>query len=160
MGNVLITGLPERPIKGKNYKYTDIHLDMNVSYKNSPYALSEARIKDIEIDYDVAAIKNALINLLTTSPLNKILEPNFGMDLRRYIFMPATEEVGNQIRNDIYTAIDKYEPRISLKSVNITLYEDQNEIEIDILFDIPSLNINDVSLLGNLNSNGYVVINT
>jgi phage baseplate assembly protein W len=160
MGNVLINGLPTRPVENKNYKFTDIHLDLEYKSVDNPYAFSKNKLNDIKIDYDVAAIRNALVNLLTTAPLQKLLEPDFGLDLRRYLFLPATEEVANQIRNDIYTVINRYETRILLTSVNITIYEDKNEIEIDILFDVPSLNIKDVSLLGTLNSNGYVVNNS
>jgi phage baseplate assembly protein W len=155
MGKILLNNLPTSLLPAQNYLFADLHLDLNENYNNSNYLFQNSEVKDLKVDYDIDAIKNSLRNIFTTIPGEKILNPEFGMDLRKYLFEPATIEVAERIRSEIYIQIGKFEPRVKLNNVQITVYEDAGEFDIVIYFSIPSININNVSFFGTLNNNGY-----
>jgi phage baseplate assembly protein W len=159
MGKIVLDRLPKRENAEKTYTYADLHMDLVDNYNINDYLFQKSEITDFKLDYDIEAIKNSLYNIFTTTPGEKILNPEFGMDIRRYIFEPATIDTAKEIRRKIFQQIRSYEPRITLKSVDITVLEDVNEFDIIIYFDIPALNINNIPLFGNLNSGGYVFRN-
>jgi len=156
MGKITFSNLPKSINQGTPYYYADLHMDLEDSYtiKNNFNQIPE--INDFKLDYDINAIANSLRNLFTTTPGEKILNPEYGLDLRRFLFEPATVEIANLIRREIYAQVSTFEPRVKLTSVNITILEDVNEYDITIYMDIPALNINNVSFFGTLNSDGYI----
>jgi phage baseplate assembly protein W len=156
MGKIVFNNLPKSINEGRSYYYADLHLDLEEKYTIKNDFNQKPEINDLKLDYDVNAIANSLRNLFTTTPGDKILNPEYGLDLRKYLFEPATVEIANSIRGEIYTQVSIYEPRVKLTSVNITILEDVNEYDITIYMDIPALNINNVSFFGTLNSNGYI----
>jgi phage baseplate assembly protein W len=159
MAKITINGLPERGNLDKTYLYADLHLDLEKKYNVGNELFLKPEINDFRLDYDINAVKNSLNNLFTTTPGDKILNPEYGLDLRRYIFSPATVENAKGIRDQIYIQIRRFEPRVELVSVNITILEDINEYDITVYFDIPTLNIRNVSIFGTLNNNGYIYKN-
>lgn len=156
MGKILFNNLPKSINSGNTYYFKDLHLDLAENYSIKNNFNQKPEINDFKFDYDIDAISNSLRNLFTTTPGDKILNPEYGLDLRKYIFEPATIEMANSIRGEIFTQVARYEPRVTLKSVNITILEDVNEYDITIYMDIPYLNINNVSFFGTLNNNGYI----
>jgi phage baseplate assembly protein W len=155
MGKISINNLPASLLPVQNYLYADLHLDFQENFNNSNFLFQHSEEKDLKIDYDVDAIKNSLNNLFTTTPGEKILNPEFGMELRKYLFEPATIEVAERIRSDIYIQVGKFEPRVKINNVQITVFEDVGEFDIVVYFSIPSINIHNVSFFGTLNNNGY-----
>jgi phage baseplate assembly protein W len=117
------------------------------------YQLPE--ISDLKLDNDLQAIYNSLYNLFTTTPGEKILNPDYGMDFRQYLFSQATIEVAENIRDEIYRQVRTYEPRVKLTDVGITIMEDVNEFDISIYYNVPSLNITNISIFGTLANNGF-----
>jgi len=156
MAKITINGLPQRGNIGKTYLYADLHLDFEKKYSVSNELFLEPQINDVRLDYDIDAVKNSLYNLFTTSPGDKILSPEYGLNLRRFLFDNASVQAAKDIRDEIYTQIGTYETRVKLKSVNITVLTDVNEYDISIVFDVPTLNIVDVSFFSTLNNNGYI----
>lgn len=155
MGKILISDLPTSPLGSQNYLYADLHLELQSRYNINDILYQKPDINDFKLDYDINAVRNSLKNLFTTTPGEKVLNPEFGMDLRKYLFEPATIEVAELLRKEIYIQIGTFEPRVSLKDVKITVFEDVNEFDISINYSIPSLNINNASMFGTLNNNGY-----
>jgi phage baseplate assembly protein W len=159
MAKIIINGLPQRGNVNKPYLYADLHLDLKKNYIISDELFVKPQINDIRIDYDINAVKNSLHNLFTTTPGDKILSPEYGMDLRKYLFEPATVQISKEIRDEIYIQVGTFEPRVKITSVNINVLNDANEYNITIYFDIPTLNIRNVSVFGTLNNNGYIYRN-
>jgi hypothetical protein len=155
MGKILISDLPQSTLGSKNYLYSDLHLELQSKYDINSILHQNSDINDFKLDYDINAVQNALRNLFTTMPGEKVLNPEFGLDLRQYLFEPATIEVAELIRKEIYTQIGTFEPRVRLNNVKITVFEDVNEFDISLNYSIPSLNINNASMFGTLNNNGY-----
>ena len=157
MGKIVLDNLPLMKDRKGPYLYTDLHLDLGSSNNNNNFLFQNPEITDLQLDYDVKAITNSLYNLFTTMPGEKILTPDYGMDLKRYLFAPATVEVAENIRDEIYRQVRVYEPRVKLTDVNIVIMEDVNEFDISIYYNVPSLNITNISIFGTLSNNGFII---
>ena len=157
MPKLSLAGVPRVQDNTIDYLYADLHLDLIQSYNINDQLFNKGEINDLKVDYDFDAIRNGLINLFITAPGQKILEPQFGLDFRRYVFENLTREMAMDLRGNIYAKVRRYEPRVTLTDVNIVIYEDDNEMDINIYFDVPTLNINNASIFGALNKNGFYI---
>jgi phage baseplate assembly protein W len=155
MAKIVIQGLPEATNANLPYTYADLHLDLREKYLINNPLNQRPEINDIMVDYDVDALKNSLLNLFSTSPGDKILSPEFGLDLRQYIFEPITRERAFDLQRTIYSGITRFEPRIVVKQVVVVPDFDNMEYNISIYYAVPTLNITNARLAGSLNKNGY-----
>lgn len=155
MAKIVIQGLPEATNANLPYTYADLHLDLREKYLINNPLNQRPEINDIMVDYDVDALKNSLLNLFSTSPGDKILSPEFGLDLRQYIFEPITRERAFDMQRTIYSGITRFEPRVVVKQVVVVPDFDNMEYNISIYYAVPTLNITNARLAGSLNKNGY-----
>jgi phage baseplate assembly protein W len=140
----------------ESYTYTDLHLDLkenNILTGKGLYR--EPTSVDIEHDYDEAAIKNSLKNLFTTMPGQKLLNPDYGLNLAQFLFAPASTTMARMIGSRIVEGIEKYENRVSVVNVNVTVNEDLAEYKIDMTLRIPTLSNPSVVFTGILSQSGF-----
>lgn len=124
----------------KDYIYKDLKLDF--AKQNTFDTALNRRVdgNDIKVDYDESAIKNSLRNLFNTMPGQRFLFPLYGLDLNQYIFEAVTEQNGQLIGEKIAVSIERYEPRVALKRLDVIAKPDNNEYEISIIVEIPAFN--------------------
>ena len=158
MAKINLNTLPKKQT-AVPYQYKDIHLDLIPEFTVTGELYKTPEQKDFKADYDVTAIKNSIRNLLTTSPGEKILNPAYGCDLRGLLFEQVTKNIGEQIGNIIYKQITTFEPRIRIDRLDITVSPEEQQYDIELSFSVPTLNLVGISILGILNSNGYVFNN-
>ena len=137
--------------------YTDIKLDLKTDTYRDPRLESKLTIKDISASYNLDAIKNSLFNLFTTMPGQKILNPIYGLNLMQFIFTGITEVNARTIGELILNGIKKFEPRIEIKKIYVVPDYENHLYEIGLLLDVPTLNINGISLKGTLSESGYIL---
>ena len=77
-------------------------------------------------------IKSNLINLLLTDKGERIMNPEFGTDLRRSLFDNITESNNEILRLKIIEAINIFIPEIQLESVDVIPDFDYNTLNITI----------------------------
>ena len=152
--SVSVSKADDNAIK-QNYLYKDLFLDIKNSYSYNAQLNRKEELKDIAGVYDIEAIKNSITNALLTSPGEKILNPELGIDLRRFIFEPVDIFTTQEIRADIEENLPNFEPRIELEKVDVEALEDQQQYNIQLQINVPSLNVYGLSLRSVLNSNGY-----
>jgi hypothetical protein len=140
------------------YLYKDLFLDLVPEVYYNKQLKRDVILKDIQGSYDLQAIKNSIINIFLTSPGQKILNPEFGLDLRRYLFDPVNSSTAYKIKYDIDTLLPSQEPRIRLENVNVDAITDAQEYYIEMQINIPSLDAYGITLKSLLNSNGYYVL--
>jgi phage baseplate assembly protein W len=140
------------------YLYKDVMFDLTPSFTNNVELYKDEEQKDLKAIYNAGAVINSIKNILTTSPGEKILNPLFGVDLRDYLFEPVTETRAFFIGTDLYNGLTTQEPRITIERVDIVAVPDESQYEISLSITIPSLNINNVTLRGVLNNDGYTFI--
>jgi phage baseplate assembly protein W len=77
-------------------------------------------------------IKSNLINLLLTNKGERVLNPEFGSDLKRILFEQITPSTEDNIRNTINTAINIYVPEVTADEIIINNNPDSNTINITV----------------------------
>ena len=109
----------EKPITSRTYRGTS-----TVNKNNSGFAL-----------YDLALIKQDLINHFHIRQGEKLENPEFGTIIWDVIFEPLTENLKTAIAKNVTTIIN-YDPRVQVNSITVDSYETGIQIECE-LFYIP-----------------------
>ncbi len=97
------------------------------------------KLVDIKISYDVEAIFNSLHALFNTSPGQRLLLPEYGLDLRRLLFRPITDHTARSIGNALRDGIEKWEPRVIIEGVSIQPDPDEHTYFVSLELYIPLL---------------------
>ena len=75
------------------------------------------------------ALKSDLIHLLLTTPGDRLYLPEFGCNLRQYIFEPNDGTTHSNIKAEIQTAIDKFIPNLIITQLQVERPE-QGEFDV------------------------------
>ena len=120
--------------------YRDLALDFSMETLGASKKLFASNVqKDLNTNTDFKAIDNSISNIFNTAPGQKILNPAFGADLKRYLFQPVSEPTAKILGEVIVKALSLYEPRVKVKNVDIKAFPDENIYRINIFCDIKSL---------------------
>jgi uncharacterized protein len=65
------------------------------------------------------AVEQSLWTLLLTEPGERVERPKYGAGLRRFLFEPNTVATRTSIRRTVLRAIERFEPRAQLESVEV-----------------------------------------
>lgn len=139
----------------QGFLYKDILLDLENGFSYNNQLNTKSKLNDLTAIFDLDAVKNSIRTCFLTSPGDKILSPEYGLDLRRYLFEPITQDIAFFIRTDIVTNLPRFEPRIVLTDIEVIPEIDKDQYFISLQINVPSLNIYDASINGTLNNNGY-----
>lgn len=140
------------------YLYKDIGLDLKPEYTTNAQLFKTNEKRDLSSMYDVASVINSLKNILTTSPGEKLLNPEFGLDLRDFLFEGVSETSAFFLGKHIYDGLTTQEPRLSVDYIKVVALVDDNTYNIDIDISVPTLNAYNLSLKGVLNIDGYTFV--
>ncbi len=89
------------------------------------------------------AFKNNLINWFLTNRGERPLNPNYGGNLREYIFTQITDDNLDFLQEDIQAQINTYFPGINIDSLEVTSQPDINTINVNLKYNVQNTNIND-----------------
>jgi phage baseplate assembly protein W len=128
------------------HSFVDLHLDFSNPVE-----------RDIKADYDESAIANSIVNLFNTSPGQNLLNPEYGLNLLQYVFLPATDTTARMIGQNIMNNLSTFEPRVSVKNININVDPDQQIFTITLSILIPSLNAQ-LNIPGTLTKTGFTLL--
>ena len=141
MATVNLNSLFKKPVNPNSaikYVYQDFNvMSMETLYTNN---IGAKKVKtDLNVSYDMQAIKNSIANLLSTKKSEKILNPEFGLRLEDYLFEPITETTATAIYNEILNAITIFEPRVQVVDLQVIPVPDQYQYIINIALRVPTL---------------------
>jgi phage baseplate assembly protein W len=119
---------------------------------NSPSIITARKVDYVDIDLaflarpsgdvykktDAAAVKQAVKNLLLTSPGEKPFKPRFGAGLGGLLFELIDDDAEEEIDEAIRTAITNYEPRARVINTDINVAPDNNLVAVSVKFQIVS----------------------
>lgn len=154
MATINFNSFKSQPNVKKGYKYADLHLDLVQQAIPSNFPTSGIIGKDIALDYDLSAIYNSLTNLFNTLPGQRVLLPNYGLNLLQYVFLPISKEYGRLIGDEIINAIEKWEPRVFVERVDVVARPDDNEYDISIALYLPAFK-EYTKFAGTINNKGF-----
>ena len=104
--------------------------DINITFKKHPVT------DDLVVSRDASAIKQAIVNLLLTNKGERLMNPDYGSDIRSYLFEPLDYGTASQIKRNIISTIDRWEPRISVLNLNATPNFDDNGFDVEMTYEI------------------------
>lgn len=157
MAKIVLDNLKKQD--GPKYKdyftYGDIALDMKFDQLQNEPGFSRLMMKDVRGSYDLDAIKNSIKNLFTSFPGDKILNPEFGLNLNQFLFRACSKETAMLIGNLINREIKKQESRVIIDKISVEAQVDQQQYNITLLLSVPFINNNETfELKSILNSTG------
>lgn len=119
MGSINFKGLQKTQLDQTDFTYVDIHLDIAENNVLNQFGTINPKGKDIKVDFDENAIKNSLKNILATIPGERFLIPEFGTNLKQYLFSPVTQSTAKSIGETILRSIETWEPRVTVEHVKV-----------------------------------------
>ena len=81
-----------------------------------------------------ALIRQAIEAILDTDPGERMMRPEFGCGLRRYLMEPNTTTTRAAMQRDIDDALSRWEPRIEVTNVAVTPGEEPSLVWIEISY--------------------------
>lgn len=79
-------------------------------------------------------IKSNLINLLLTNKGERVMNPQFGADLKTVLFEGITEDTSELIKNLIITNVSIFVPEVTVTNVSTVRNQDTNTISVTIQY--------------------------
>jgi phage baseplate assembly protein W len=64
-------------------------------------------------------IREAIMIILGTAPGERVMRPEFGCGIHRYVFAPNNTRTASLVRFDVEEALNRWEPRIELETVTV-----------------------------------------
>lgn len=123
------------------YLYKDLALDLQQTAIIAPGFNIPTPGTDIKASFDLAAIKNSLLNLFNTIPGQRFLFPEYGLNLYQFLFTPVTEFNGQILGEKIFSVVEEYESRVRPKQVRVKIDPDNNTYDVTAIIEIPLLKL-------------------
>lgn len=157
-----VVAAPTQQTQQVSYLYKDLLLDLLLSYTRSPQLLKTQEVKDATPIYDFKAVSQSLKNLFSTLPGQKILNPLYGLDLRKYLFENVSTSVGYIIGLELYDSVPLFEPRVAITNLNVIADPENNQYIIDLTYVVPTLQVGvdtkTQQINVTLNQNGFTIV--
>ncbi len=100
--------MPLKDIKGKDLKRSRSFSDLSISMTRNPFTDDASVVKDDN------SIKQAIKNLVLTTPGEKPFQPLVGSKVYDLLFEPLDAFTADTIQDEIINTITQYEPRVEL----------------------------------------------
>ena len=104
--------------------------DININFKKHPVT------GDLVVSKDASAIKQAIVNLLLTNKGERPFNPDYGSNIRSYLFEPLDYGTAAQIEQSIRSTLAKFEPRIEVIDIQTYPNYDSNSFSVDMTYEI------------------------
>jgi phage baseplate assembly protein W len=88
-------------------------------------------------------IKSNLINYMLTNTGERVFNPNFGLDLRNYVFENVVDLTTEEIEFKIQQGIANFFPEVSIEELSMVSSPDTQQINITVTYSIPQFGVED-----------------
>jgi phage baseplate assembly protein W len=146
MASITFNGFKKNEITTNRYLYSDLQLD-----------IANPVVRDLKSSYDEAAIKTSLVTLFNTLPGQNLLNPEYGLNLMQFLFLPTSNTVGRTIGERILKNINVYEPRVKVQNIDVQVNPDEQIYIITLSMLIPALN-QQIRVDGTLDKTGFTLL--
>ena len=124
-----------KAISGSNFKKSKSFKDFSVNFAKNPFT------DDLSVVNNDNSIKQAVKNLILTSPGEKPFQPLVGSSVNNLLFEPLDAFTIDTIEEEIRRTINQYEPRVRLTNVDVTPIFEGNKLNVSIEYQIVGLPI-------------------
>jgi len=120
-------------------KGISVALPLEISTLDGPYQLNKTMGQVIRQNFK---------NLIMTSPGERIMIPEFGAGLRRFLFEGIQGSTYESIVTSINEQVQEYMPFINISEISLLNQNDipdirPNEVRITIKYSVPGINLDD-----------------
>ena len=109
--------------------------DLSMSFKFNPLS------GDLIALNNENAIARAVRNIVSTTPGEKLFDPDFGSSVGEILFENVDDITAISIRDEIRSSLSNYEPRVELIDVNVEPNFDENQFDVTISYRIVGIDI-------------------
>lgn len=106
--------------------YSDVNPEVNVT-------------DTAELVYDEQAINASILTILDTRRGTRVFRRNFGSSMLDLLFLPLTDSTKFRIQRELITAIETWEPRITIDLAEVIPDYVKQQWYIEITYKIPAL---------------------
>ena len=90
-------------------------------------------------------IKQNLKMLILTNPGERVMDPEFGVGMKRFLFETYSENVYSEIDSKIREQVSIYIPSVKIQDVKFySLEEDSGIVKFRLVYSIPAIALNDL----------------
>ena len=107
-----------------NRQYSDLDLNFNIHPVR----------KDISKSIGPMAVVNSIKNLILTNYYERPFQPDIGSNVRRLLFENLDNITATTLKNEIERTIANYEPRATVKAINVKADFDNNGFKVYLEF--------------------------
>ena len=126
-----------KKISGKDQKRSRSFTDLSLGL------VRNANTKDIAVVKNDNAIKQAVKNLIMTTPGEKPFQPLVGSNITRLLFEPLDDFTSDAIEQEIINTINRFEPRVRMQDVAVRADFSRNAFNVTIEYQIVGIPINE-----------------
>lgn len=94
-----------------------------------PYPITKHARGLLRIQSGTDQVKSDLLALILTNQGERVMLPNFGVSLRRFLFEPNDEVLRQQVRNAIESQLRRWEPRVVIDGIEVISVPDKKELD-------------------------------
>ena len=84
----------------------------------------------------IEAVKNNIRLLLRTERGERLMQPNLGVALKRFLFQQIDSNTVIAIQNEIIDSINLWLPFVEIKDIKVSTDDNRNVININVIFNI------------------------
>lgn len=109
-------------------------------YKDIEFSLNKNEYDDAKLIVDVQSVKQSVKNILMTNKGELHYFPQFGCNIRKYLFEKVNPLSVLAIKDEVDFAIRNFEPRV--KIIKTDVYEDEynaNSVIIDLIYYVETI---------------------
>lgn len=99
-----------------------------------PQVRLETRTNGLVYESGPEKIRQSIYLILDTEPGERIMRPDFGCGLMRYLMKPNSTATRALIQREVALALKLWEPRIEVEGVQVTPGEDPSLVQIEISY--------------------------
>jgi hypothetical protein len=104
-------------------------------------------------------IKQNFKNLILTAPGERMMDPDFGVGIRNFLFLSFSEDTPEEIEEALVEQTSRYMPFVRLGNLDIFEVEDSQILSITIQYSVPTVGVADrISLQASLRNNEITAI--
>ena len=122
-------------IGGADFKKSKSFKDFSTNFARNPFT------DDLSVVTNDNSIKQAVKNLILTTPGEKPFQPLVGSSVNSLLFETLDAFTVDTIEDEIRSTINQYEPRVELTNVDVTPIYEGNKLNVSIEYQVVGLPI-------------------
>ena len=98
---------------------------------------------------DEEALKEMVIfnlkNIILTEPAERIMYPDMGVGIRKYLFKQSTGVDIENLKSSIRSQVRRWAPYVNIIDLDVSIYE--NNLNISLRYEVTKVSLNDILVL-------------